>query len=87
MSPLIMLLLSLGGSLGPMFIKNPQLQSVVATAVSAAGTLITNLLNKKPGQSIAMPTSCTPPRPSYRSSGTTAGRTLFILQLPCWLGW
>ena len=56
MSALVMLLLSLGGSLGAAFIKNPALQGVVATAVSAAGSLITNLLNKKPGESIALPT-------------------------------
>ena len=55
MSPaIIALLLNLGGTLGASFIKSPQLQSTIATAITGAESLI-NILTNKGSASVAAP--------------------------------
>ena len=43
---IIQLILTLGGTLGASFIKSPQLQSTITTALTGAESLITILTNK-----------------------------------------
>lgn len=55
MNPLLInLLLALGGSLGASLVKSPQLQAVIATAITGAENLV-NILTGKSGAQIAAP--------------------------------
>ena len=57
MNPLLVtLLLSLGGSVGTAFVTNPNLKSIIGTAVTSTTQLLSTLLNRQAGQSVAAPT-------------------------------